>query len=171
MNNSVPWKSGLWRLVRNAVLIAILASALGLALNSRLLWKVFTGRAVVSSQTSPETGGELALPLPVELEEVRELLDGDALPIDARSLDAYLEGHLPGARSLPREQIDEQLDAFREQVPPDRPLIIYCSGYGCPDSFVLAERLLAVGYRDVRVYEGGLPEWSNAGLPVERGQR
>jgi len=169
--NRVPWKSGLWRLVRNAALIAILASALGLALHSRLLWKVFTGRAVVSSQTSPGTGIEVALPLPVELEEVRELLGGDALLIDARSRDAYLEGHLPGARSLPREHIDEQLDAFRGQVPPDRPLIIYCSGYGCPDSFVLAEHLLAVGYRDVRVYEGGLPEWSNAGLPVERGQR
>jgi rhodanese-related sulfurtransferase len=169
--NSVPWKSGLWRLVRNAVLIAILASALGLALNSRLLWKVLTGRAVVASQTSPERGAEVALPLPVELEEVRELLGGNALLIDARTRDAYLEGHLPGARSLPRGANDEQLEIFHRQVPPDRPLIIYCSGYGCPDSFVLAERLLADGYRDVRVYEGGLPEWADAGLPVERGQR
>jgi rhodanese-related sulfurtransferase len=113
----------------------------------------------------------VALPLPVELEEVRELLGGNALLIDARTRDAYLEGHLPGARSLPRGANDEQLEIFHRQVPPDRPLIIYCSGYGCPDSFVLAERLLADGYRDVRVYEGGLPEWADAGLPVERGQR
>jgi len=47
-------------------------------------------------------------------------------------------------------------------------LMLYCSGFGCPDSFDLGERLLAEGYLDVRVYEGGFPEWRDAGLPVEK---
>jgi 3-mercaptopyruvate sulfurtransferase SseA len=50
-------------------------------------------------------------------------------------------------------------------------LVLYCSGYGCPDSFDLGIILLAEGYRDVRVFEGGFPEWADAGLPVERGER
>jgi 3-mercaptopyruvate sulfurtransferase SseA len=29
--------------------------------------------------------------------------------------------------------------------------------------------LLRAGYRDVRVFEGGLPQWRDAGLPVEAG--
>ena len=48
-------------------------------------------------------------------------------------------------------------------------LVVYCSGYGCPDSFDLAMRLLAAGYRDVLVFEGGFPAWQDAGLPVMTG--
>jgi rhodanese-related sulfurtransferase len=50
-------------------------------------------------------------------------------------------------------------------------LVIYCNGYGCPDSFDLGLRLIEAGYRDVRVFEGGLPEWRDAGLPVIEGER
>ena len=32
-----------------------------------------------------------------------------------------------------------------------------------------AERLENLGYRDLRVIDGGLQEWTTAGLPVERG--
>ena len=112
----------------------------------------------------------MSLPLPIELEEVRELLDEGALPVDARSREAYLEGHLPGARALPRSTDDELLETFRQEIPLDRTLIVYCSGYGCTDSFVVAENLSSMGYEDVRVFEGGLPEWTDAGLPVEKGQ-
>ena len=48
-------------------------------------------------------------------------------------------------------------------------MILYCSGYGCPDSFDLGQILLEEGFRDVRVYEGGMPEWRDQGLPVEKG--
>jgi rhodanese-related sulfurtransferase len=44
--------------------------------------------------------------------------------------------------------------------------VTYCSGFGCPDSFDLGMRLIETGYRDVRVFEGGYPEWRDAGLAV-----
>ncbi|MEZ4599856.1 MAG: rhodanese-like domain-containing protein [Syntrophotaleaceae bacterium] len=164
------WLKFDWRpVVRNALLISLAAFALGLAVNGRLLWQVFNGRTV-SSEASPAAGSEVLLPLPVELDEVRELVGGETLLVDARTPEAYLEGHLPGAVSLPLGADAKRLKAFRREVPPDRPLILYCSGYGCPDSFILAEELLASGYRDVRVYEGGVPEWIDAGLPVEKGE-
>ncbi len=165
--NRMPGPAELWRLVRNAILIALLAAAVGAAVNGRLLWKVFTGRPPAATEPS-EFASQALLPLPVELAEVRELVNGDTLLVDAREGDLYAEGHLPGARSLPRGASSEQVAAFLREVPFDRPLIVYCSGYGCEDSFILAERLLAEGYRDVRVFEGGLPEWLDAGLPVEK---
>lgn len=165
--NRMPGPAELWRLVRNAALIALLAAAVGAVVNGRLLFKVFTGRPPTATEPLVSASQEL-LPLPVELAEVRELADGDALLLDAREGDLYAEGHLPGARSLPRGASAGQVAAFFREVPFDRPLIAYCSGYGCEDSFILAERLLAEGYRDVRVFEGGLPEWLDAGLPVEK---
>ena len=66
-------------------------------------------------------------------------------------------------------EVADRLTEFKNQVPRETVLIAYCSGYGCPDSFDLGARLLAEGYHDVRVYEGGFPEWRDAHLPVEKG--
>ena len=89
--------------------------------------------------------------------------------IDARADEIYAEGHLPKAISLPLGEVDDLLKAFKRNVAREATLIIYCSGFGCPDSFDLGMRLIEEGYEDVRVYEGGFPEWRDAGLPVEKG--
>lgn len=156
----------LWR----ALLIALLASSVGLAVNSRLLWRVLSGRALIEAPATVSEPAGSPLPLPVDLDEVRELQGGSSLLIDARSREGFAEGHLPGARSLPRGEFERLLAGLRAEVPFSTPLIVYCSGYGCSDSFILAEQLIAAGYRQVRVYEGGFPEWRDAGLPVEAGQ-
>ncbi|NIQ96508.1 MAG: rhodanese-like domain-containing protein, partial [Desulfuromonadales bacterium] len=93
-----------------------------------------------------------------------------AILVDARLPEFYAEGHLPGAVSLPFAEAESRLAAFREQYP-GQSLIVYCSGYGCSDSFDLAVLLLANGYHDVMVYEGGYPEWRDAGLEVEKGMQ
>ncbi len=107
-------------------------------------------------------------PAPALLAEVRTLLAAGALAVDARAPELYGAGHLPGAFSLPLADLDAELSGFRQQVPADRVVVTYCSGYGCPDSFDLALRLVQAGYRRVRVFEGGFPQWQDAGLPVER---
>lgn len=165
-----PGGESLFRLLRDATLIVLLASLAGAAVNGRLLRQVWSGQAPASSGVPAADSMAELLPMPVSLEELRSMSAEDALLLDARSRDLYLQGHLPGARSLPWGEIDTLLEEFRGQVPLDRPLIAYCSGYGCEDSFHLGQRLMAAGYADVRVYEGGLPEWRDAGLPVEEGQ-
>jgi rhodanese-related sulfurtransferase len=107
----------------------------------------------------------------VLLTEVRDLTAVGALPVDARDGALYAEGHLPGAVSLPLAEVDALLESFRQQVAAERTLVLYCNGYGCPDSFDLGLRLIGEGYRDVRVFEGGFPEWRDAGLPVVKGER
>lgn len=160
----------LWRTLQMALLIAGLASAVGLAVNSRLLWRVLAGRTLSEMSATVSAPSEAALPLPVELDEVRGLQGDAALLIDARSREAFAEGHLPGARSLPRGEFEQLAAALQAEVPFTTPLIVYCSGYDCNDSFLLAEQLIAAGYRQVRVYEGGFPEWRDAGMPVEGAQ-
>ena len=85
----------------------------------------------------------------------------EALP--ARYYDA---AHLPGARHFPHDE--ETLRA--PLVVPDRatPIVVYCANRQCRNSHVAAERLVALGYGDVSVYEGGKEAWDAAGLPLER---
>jgi rhodanese-related sulfurtransferase len=45
---------------------------------------------------------------------------------------------------------------------------VYCANLECANSDLAAERLLALGYHDVRVYAGGKADWVAAGLPLER---
>jgi rhodanese-related sulfurtransferase len=154
------------RILLEAAVIVILGVVLGLSFNGRLLMNVFSGRLPQSQQ---ETGSQARYPMPVDLAAVRELTAAGAVLVDARAAELHADGHLPGALSLPLAEMDQQLEAFRQSVPTDAVIITYCNGYGCPDSFDQGVRLLAAGWRDVRVFEGGYPEWRDAGLPVERG--
>jgi rhodanese-related sulfurtransferase len=156
------------RILLEAAVIVILGVVLGLSFNGRLLMNAFSGRPPQPPQQQ-QAGPQALYPSPVDLAEVRELVAAGAVLLDARAAELYADGHLPGALSLPLEEMDQQLAAFRQAVPTDAVIITYCSGYGCPDSFDQGVRLLAAGWRDVRVFEGGYPEWRDAGLPVEGG--
>jgi rhodanese-related sulfurtransferase len=159
--------TALYRILLDAALLAALGATVGLAINHRLVSDAFTGRLVAPAPAVAPFAARL--PQPVLLAEVRELAAAGAVLVDARDGTPYAEGHLPGALSLPLGEVDAQLAGFQQKVQVDKTLIIYCNGYGCPDSFDLGMRLLQEGYRDVRVFEGGFPEWHDAGLPVEKG--
>jgi rhodanese-related sulfurtransferase len=157
--------SDLKRVIAEATIIVCFGITIGLAFNYQLIMNAFEGKVV----TSPEIESTANLfPVPVSLDEVQKLSQR-AIIIDARITELYAEGHLPNAISLPWADIEHRLAAFKGQYR-DRSLIIYCSGYGCSDSFDLALLLLENGYHDVMVYEGGFPEWRDSGLPVEGGQ-
>jgi rhodanese-related sulfurtransferase len=154
------------RILLEAAVIVLLGVVLGLSFNGRLLLNVFSGRL---PQAQVEAEPRALYPVPVDLAAVRELTAAGAVLVDARAAELYADGHLPGARSLPLGEMDDQLEAFRQAAPTDAVIITYCNGYGCPDSFDQGVRLLAAGWLDVRVFEGGYPEWRDAGLPVEQG--
>ena len=75
--------------------------------------------------------------------------------VDARPVPRYDEGHIPGAIVMPAAAFDKQVD----KLPKDKstPVVFYCVG-GCssPLSGVKAKSL---GYTDVKVYVGGMPDW------------
>ncbi len=75
--------------------------------------------------------------------------------VDARPVPRYEEGQIPGAIVMPAAAFDKQIN----KLPIDKstPLVFYCVG-GCssPLSGVKAKSL---GYTDVKVYVGGMPDW------------
>jgi rhodanese-related sulfurtransferase len=97
---------------------------------------------------------------------------GAAFFVDSRPREKYGEGHVPGALSLPLKDAEERavaVDPGSLNVPPARPLVVYCDGGDCRTSVLLALRLKEAGFKDIRVFEGGWAEWSGAGFPVEVG--
>jgi PQQ-dependent catabolism-associated CXXCW motif protein len=49
----------------------------------------------------------------------------------------------------------------------DRPLIFFCAGAACWESYNAVLRANAAGYRNLHWYRGGLASWSAAGLPMQ----
>jgi rhodanese-related sulfurtransferase len=146
------------RIALEAIVIAALGVLLGLS---------FHYRHVLEALEPKEAISPALYPAPVGLAEMQDLLDQGGVAVDARSREAFQEERIYGAVSLALGEAREALPGFMRRFPPETVLVVYCGGHGCPDSFDLAVRLLSAGYRDVRVFEGGLPAWRDAGLPVK----
>ena len=147
-------------------LILAMAIAAGLVRN-RLLEKplpLFGGwqRAVVASDEKTKPFPEL------DVDTVRALLEkGDALLLDARHVEAYRAGHIPGAISLPVGHFDEIFASLKMQLAGDKMVISSCSDPGCPDSIELAKRLREKGLTQVWLFRGGVAAWQERGFDLE----
>ncbi|MBL8112954.1 MAG: rhodanese-like domain-containing protein [Acidobacteria bacterium] len=76
--------------------------------------------------------------------------------------DEYFDGRLiPGSRRVPLDQVGRT--AQEGSVRRDAEIVVYCSGITCPQSRLAGEKLVALGYTAVRVFEGGLEAWEAAG--------
>jgi rhodanese-related sulfurtransferase len=89
---------------------------------------------------------------------------GDLVVIDVRPMDEYLEGHLPGARSIPITELTKRL----ESLPRDKEIVAYCRGRYCVYAIEAVAVLRRKGFRAVR-FEESVPQWREAGLAVEKG--
>ncbi len=80
----------------------------------------------------------------------------NAVLIDSRGPKAYGAGHFPKAVNIPGWELDLHLS----QLPGKQTtLAIYCDGSGCSMSYYLADKLKAMGYQRVAVYDGGVRDW------------
>lgn len=102
----------------------------------------------------------------ISREELESSLDdGQTILVEALSERAYEDAHLPGAINIPLKRIDELAP---DRLPDkDAPIVVYCSSPTCRTSTLAGAKLLDLGYRNVRDFEGGKQEWAQAGLPFE----
>ena len=79
----------------------------------------------------------------------------------------FNDWHLPRARLMPHDQTR----ALAPGLAPDKAaeIVVYCASDTCQNSHIAARVLQSIGYTDVAVYAGGKKDWSEAGLPQERG--
>ena len=96
-------------------------------------------------------------------ELVQRLSDG-VIVWDVRPEAEFEAGHVPGAVSVPPDQIEQRL----RDLPAEAEVVAYCRGPYC----VFADeavRVVSAQGRRARRLEDGFPEWRRAGLPVAVG--
>ena len=100
--------------------------------------------------------------------ELKPLLDaGQTVTIvEALPEEYYRKAHLPGAILLPHDQVDELAATLLPNK--DAAIVVYCANLPCPNSAIAAERLVELGYTNVREYAEGKQDWIDAGYPVVR---
>ncbi len=74
----------------------------------------------------------------------------------------YDDCHIPASVHVPFEEVEE----FAAKIEKNAQIVFYCSNYQCSSSWYAAKKLKSMGYSNVSVYEGGMAEWFQAGLPV-----
>ena len=82
--------------------------------------------------------------------------------LDLRPEVEYNQSHIPNSISIPLKQLKDKLN----ELPKDIDIVAYCRGPYCVLSPEAVDILKKEGFNAIRMEEG-LPEWKQAGLPVE----
>ena len=94
----------------------------------------------------------------------RRVVAGEVIVVDVRPTLEYEAGHIPGARSIPLDELDARLG----ELPVDMEIVAYCRGPYCALAYEAVRRVRHHGRRGRRLTDG-LPEWRLAGEPVAVG--
>ena len=117
----------------------------------------------IDSFTIPE---HISSPMVVDLAFSKHYFNsGTAIFIDARDPEDFENGHIKNSINIPYdyyEDYEEIIDDLDDSIV----YIIYCNGEECSLSIDLADYLFSEKlFEKVLVFEGGWPEWKEAGYP------
>ena len=114
----------------------------------------------ITSQFLEDRGSLEAVDRESLLKRVRA---GEAIVLDVRPAEEYHAGHIPGAISIPLQELPEHLS----ELPKDQEIAAYCRGPYCVLAVEAVEMLRANGFHAVRL-EDGVHDWLAHGLCMER---
>jgi glyoxylase-like metal-dependent hydrolase (beta-lactamase superfamily II)/rhodanese-related sulfurtransferase len=100
-----------------------------------------------------------------ELKSRVENEDDELIILDIRERDAYLSAHIPGARLLPRGQLELRVN---QELPDPTRHILTCCELGLI-STLAASTLRTMGYQRAVALDGGMKAWRDASYPVQQG--
>jgi rhodanese-related sulfurtransferase len=89
--------------------------------------------------------------------------DGGLVVLDVREKDAYAAGHVPGARHLPRGQLELRIND--ELADPTARIVTVCE-FG-KISTLAAATLRELGFLRTAALDGGMKAWRDGGFSVE----
>ncbi|MFZ0529734.1 MAG: metalloregulator ArsR/SmtB family transcription factor [Propionicimonas sp.] len=103
--------------------------------------------------------GEVDGARPVSLAELQAAMAGDEqlTLIDVRPEREFVNGHVPGAVSIPLAEMAERL----AELPRDTPVVAYCRGPYCVMAAAAVHQLREAGFPAARL-EVGWPDWLTA---------
>jgi len=126
------------------------------------LWNAASGRGfALERSVLVQAGDEI-----VQARDVGALLETGALFLDARPRDFWKMSRIPGALPLPEDDFDRGFAEAEERLRRASGIVVYCSGFGCEASHVVARKLRERGFI-AAILDEGLPAWQDAGLPVD----
>jgi glyoxylase-like metal-dependent hydrolase (beta-lactamase superfamily II)/rhodanese-related sulfurtransferase len=103
----------------------------------------------------------------MSLPELNDRIGGnsrDLVILDIREKDAFDGGHVPGARHLPRGQLELRVNT---ELPDPTVRILTCCEFG-KISTLAAATLRDLGYGRASALDGGMKAWREAGYPLEQ---
>jgi len=145
---------------RRFILILAGGATLGFA------WNAASGRGIVLGQSVLSQAGDELVKAP----DAKALLDKGALFLDARPRDFWKLSRIPGSLSLPEEDFDRAFVEVEPRLRRAGTIVVYCSGYGCDASHVVARKLREKGIA-AAILDEGLPAWQDANLPLDNQAR
>ncbi|MFF5930974.1 ArsR/SmtB family transcription factor [Streptomyces hydrogenans] len=105
----------------------------------------------------PDAGAELTR------EELRaRVAAGSVVVLDVRPVEEYLAGHIPGAVSIPVDELASRVHELPEQTE----IVVYCRGEYCVLAYDAVRLLTERGRQAIRLHDG-MVEWRLAELPVD----
>jgi rhodanese-related sulfurtransferase len=138
------------------ILILVTGAAGGFA------WNAASGRGFALGRSVLVLAGDEL----VEAADAGPLLQRGALFLDARPRDFWRMSRIPGSLPLPEEDFDRAFAEAEPQLRRANGIVVYCSGFGCEASHVVARKLREKGFIAAILNEG-LPAWQDAGLPID----
>jgi rhodanese-related sulfurtransferase len=127
-----------------------------------LAWNAASGRGfALGRSVLVQAGDEI-----VEAADAKRLLDRGALFLDARPRDFWRMNRIPGALSLPEDDFDRAFAALEGRLRRASGIVVYCSGFGCDASHIVARKLRERGFI-AAVLDQGIPAWQDAGFPMD----
>jgi rhodanese-related sulfurtransferase len=127
-----------------------------------LTWNSLSGRGFDLGQSVFTQAGDQL----ISASDARAWLDEGALFLDARPRDFWRMSRIPGALSLPEDDFDEAFAELEPRLRQNLSLIVYCSGYGCESSHIVARKLRQRGFPAV-ILDEGLPAWQDEGYSLD----
>src|SRR5215213_10222392 len=106
-----------------------------------------------------------AEPVPMD-ELLKRARSKQVVVLDTRPAGEYVAGHIPGALSIPVDDLQRRL----KELAKGKEYVAYCRGPYCIYADRAVEILRANGRRARRLAEG-FPEWRSAGFPVSQGRQ
>jgi glyoxylase-like metal-dependent hydrolase (beta-lactamase superfamily II)/rhodanese-related sulfurtransferase len=115
------------------------------------------------AQLLAEAGAKVPFMSLAELSERIGDNSRDLVILDIRERDAFQDGHIPGARHLPRGQLELRVNS---ELPDPTLRILTCCEFG-KISTLAAATLRELGFNRAVALDGGMKAWRDAGYAVE----
>ncbi|OVE77609.1 hypothetical protein BVX98_02230 [bacterium F11] len=158
--------------IKQALLFLVLAVAVAVVRHgfpNSISWKGYWPTSSTSAEDAYKMMAQEGDPAFLSLQGAIEIhRKNEAIFLDARASKDFIAGRIPGSRNLPFYEIEEYQEKALQGLEADTPIVIYCEGIVCELSFFLGRELQQVGYTNILIFYGGYPEWSEAGLEIER---